>query len=144
MSLQLEELVAGVDDDRDLVVRDYLREPGGKRSRTVAQSLAELDALDAHRPARPLARRAGHRLRRRARRSTQPVSPRGYRLLARVPRLPDVVVERLVGTSAACRSCSPPASTTCRASRASARPGPGRCARACLRLAESSILERYV
>ena len=47
-------------------------------------------------------------------------------------------------TSAACRSCSPRASTTCRRSTASARRAPARVREGLSRLAESSILERYV
>ena len=61
-----------------------------------------------------------------------PVSPRGYRLLARGP----ATAQRSSSTdssttSAACRSCWPPASTTCRWSTASVRAGPGPSARDC-------------
>ena len=47
-------------------------------------------------------------------------------------------------TSAACRSCSRPASTTCRPSTASARARARTVREGLSRLAESSILERYV
>ncbi len=43
LSLQLEELVTGVDAERELVVRDYL--PSGRRKRTPAQVLADLEGL---------------------------------------------------------------------------------------------------
>ncbi len=45
LALQLEELIAGVEPERELVVRDYVPEPTAKRSRTVDEALAELDAL---------------------------------------------------------------------------------------------------
>src|SRR5690606_13691614 len=43
LALQLDELMAGVDEDRTLVIRDYL--PEEQRSRTVAKVLDELDRL---------------------------------------------------------------------------------------------------
>ena len=45
LSLQLEELVTGVDADRELVVRDYL--PTGKKARTPETVLTDLEGLDA-------------------------------------------------------------------------------------------------
>jgi diadenylate cyclase len=143
MSLQLEELIAGVDDDRALVVRDYLREPSGKRSRTAEQSLAELDALDGTDlldlglVARAIGLAASENL-------EAPVSPRGYRLLARVPRLPDVVVDRLVGYFGGLQKLLA-ASIDDLQSVEGVGEARARSVREGLsRLAESSILERYV
>lgn len=143
MSLQLEELVAGVEDDRALVVRDYLREPTGKRARTVAHCLADLDALDAtdlldlSLVARAMGFGQGEAL-------DQPVSPRGYRLLARVPRLPEVVVERLVGYFGGLQKLLA-ASIDDLQSVEGVGEARARSVREGLsRLAESSILERYV
>ena len=90
IALQLDELVGGVGLDRELVVRDYL--VGGSQR----DVLARLDALDGtelldlaivagafgYPPAAELL--------------DQQISPRGYRLLARVPRLPNGVQDRLV------------------------------------------------
>src|SRR3712207_172112 len=45
LSLQLEELVTGVDADRELVVRDYL--PEGKKARSSKTALRELEQLNA-------------------------------------------------------------------------------------------------
>jgi diadenylate cyclase len=93
LSLQLDELVAGVDNDRELVIRDYL--PGGKRVKTADETLADLEALsstdllDLSVIARALTLGGPEIL-------DTAVSPRGYRLLAKVPRLPNTVVERLV------------------------------------------------
>jgi diadenylate cyclase len=96
LSLQLDELMAGVDGERELVVRDYLVSGSGRRSRSVADAVAELDSLS---PADLLdlslvARAVGFASSADA--LEQAVSPRGYRLLAKVPRLPGAVVDRLV------------------------------------------------
>ena len=96
LSLQLEELVAGVEADRLLVARDYLLGGTPKKPRTVEATMADLDALSGADllDLTALAKALGH--------TTGPdgldavVNPRGYRLLARVPRLPDLIVERLV------------------------------------------------
>ena len=95
LSLQLEELMAGVEGERQLVVRDYLV-VGSGRQRTVDDALDELDALsdqdllDLSTVARAFGYPGG------ADALEVPVSPRGYRLLAKVPRLPALVVDRLV------------------------------------------------
>ncbi len=96
LSLQLEELMAGVDGERELVVRDYLVSGSGRKSRSVADAVAELGTLS---PAELLdlslvARAVGFSSSAEA--LEQAVSPRGYRLLAKVPRLPGTVVDRLV------------------------------------------------
>jgi diadenylate cyclase len=94
LSLQLEELMAGVALDRELVIRDYLpreREPMGEEVQLVIGELDALAAADLIEFA-TVARALGY-----APDALETgVSPRGYRLLARVPRLPGVVVERLI------------------------------------------------
>src|SRR5690606_18433540 len=92
LSLQLNELVGGVDAERSLVVRDYL--PAGAEDRVdeVLASLADLDAdqvLDLGVVASALQIGDSNSL-------DSSVSPHGYRLLARIPRLPGSVVERLI------------------------------------------------
>lgn len=93
-SLQLEELMAGVADDREQIVRDYLTE--GRRSRSTQDVLTELAALDSTEllDLTHVARVFG--LSTTAEGLEAPVSPRGYRLLAKVPRLPTPVVDRLI------------------------------------------------
>jgi diadenylate cyclase len=94
LSLQLEELMAGVHSDRELIVRDYL--PSGKRNRSVEQALTDLselssaELLDLTNVAKSLGYPASLEV------LDQPVSPRGYRLLSRVPRLPSSVLTRIV------------------------------------------------
>ena len=92
LSLQLEELITGVDVERELVVRDY--QPSGRRARKPETVLANLEGLsptdlvDVAAVARALGFTGEH--------LDAAVTPRGYRLLAKVPRLPAPVVDRLV------------------------------------------------
>lgn len=92
LSLQLNELVAGVDAERGLVVRDYLPNASDERVDEVLASLAELDSeqvLDLGTVAAALQIGDANSL-------DSSVSPHGYRLLARIPRLPGSVVDRLI------------------------------------------------
>ncbi|MQA94246.1 MAG: DNA integrity scanning protein DisA [Streptosporangiales bacterium] len=95
LSLQLDELVAGVDVDRELIVRDYVTPPDGPADQQVLEVLRDLDRLtatellDLTTVAQVLGFIGNESL-------DAPVSPKGYRLLAKVPRLPTLVVERLV------------------------------------------------
>src|SRR4051795_3821957 len=93
LSLQLEELITGVDIERELVIRDYL--PAGRRARGPEEALATLESLsptdlvDISMVAKALGLRQGEHL-------EGAVTPRGYRLLAKVPRLPSPVVDGLI------------------------------------------------
>ncbi|MEU1374903.1 DNA integrity scanning diadenylate cyclase DisA [Streptomyces triculaminicus] len=144
LSLQLEELIAGVEPERELVVRDYVPEPTAKRTRTVAEAMSELDSLS-HPELLELpivARALGY--------SGSPetldsaVSPRGYRLLAKVPRLPGAIIERLVdhfgGLQKLLAASVDDLQTVDGVGEARARS----VREGLSRLAESSILERYV
>ena len=94
LALQLDELMAGVDADRELIVRDYV--PTGRRSRAVATVLRELadlsavDLLDLTQVARAMG------LPSTPEGQDGAVNPRGYRLLARVPRIPPAILDRVV------------------------------------------------
>jgi diadenylate cyclase len=94
LALQLEELVGGLGNDRELVIRDYL--PATKSDLTVDEALANLESLnsvellDLGADARAVGFTfVGDSL-------DAPVSPQGYRLLTKVPRVPSAIVERLV------------------------------------------------
>ncbi|MBN1171630.1 MAG: DNA integrity scanning diadenylate cyclase DisA, partial [Micromonosporaceae bacterium] len=96
LALQLEELMAGVESDRTLVIRDYLPGAATRRPRSIDEALNDLDALS---PTElidlvSVARALGHPGASDA--LDAAVSPRGFRLLAKVPRLPSLVVDRLV------------------------------------------------
>jgi diadenylate cyclase len=96
LSLQLEELMAGVTQERELIVRDYMPPPHGRKPRTVEDILSDLDTVSATEllDLAVIARVCGFGSN--ADVLDNAVSPRGYRLLARVPRLPSAVVDRLV------------------------------------------------
>ena len=95
LTLQLNELVAGVAGERELVVRDYLPPSTSRRAKTADDVLLELDAvsptdlLDIGQVARALQLGGAEQL-------DAAVTPRGYRLLAKVPRLPGAVIDRLI------------------------------------------------
>jgi diadenylate cyclase len=94
LALQLEELMAGVEADRTLVIRDYL--PIGRKARGPDDALDELDMLSATEliDLVAVAKALGYPGASDALEAA--VSPRGFRLLARVPRLPGTVIDRLV------------------------------------------------
>ncbi len=93
LRLQLEELMGGVENDRRLVIKDYFHAEDTWRLGEAMNALAEFtteDLLDLtsvtsvlHLPGSSGALDAS-------------VQPRGYRLLARIPRLPDSVVDHIV------------------------------------------------
>ena len=90
--LQLEELMAGVEDDSRLIVRDYFHEGSGWHLDEAVEGLANLstdDLLDLKTVASMLHLPGTADL-------DQSLSPRGYRMLSRVPRLPEPVVEGIV------------------------------------------------
>ncbi len=93
LRLQLDEMLGDVADDRVLVIEDYLNDSDGWSVDEALEALANLDTDDlldprvvagtVHQPA------GGGDL-------DQGVQPRGFRLLAKVPRLPDGVASRIV------------------------------------------------
>jgi diadenylate cyclase len=92
--LQLEELVGNVPDDRDAIVRDYHALGAGAEATLALEGLRALryhDLLEFER----LAELLGYG------RSMNPldhsVQPRGYRVLSRIPRVPEPVIRRVVG-----------------------------------------------
>ena len=94
LSLQLDELMGGVNPDRELVIRDYL--DAARRERSIDEVLADLAAIPAYELVEltTVARVLGFSLSGDV--LDLAVSPKGYRLLHKVPRLPVSIVERLV------------------------------------------------
>lgn len=154
MSLQLEELTGGLGNDRQLVIRDYAEHVRAANFLGAADSveaddsmesvleclssLSATDLLDLTSVARCLGFTVvGDGL-------DATVSPRGFRLLSRIPRLPAIVIDRLVEQFGGLQSLL---SATLEELMTVDGVGEGR-ARAVReglsRLAESSILERYV
>jgi diadenylate cyclase len=93
IEMQLEETMVGVAADKTALVRDYSVEDSEQNLATVLQSLARLpheDVLDFGR----LAELLGYD--RKLNTLDFPVAPRGYRVLGRVPRIPKLVVQKII------------------------------------------------
>jgi diadenylate cyclase len=91
--LQLEELMGGVQDDHRLMIQDYVHEEAAWELAEAVEGLANLgtdDLLDLKAVAAVLHLPGG------SQDLDLTLSPRGYRLLSKVPRLPESVVEGIV------------------------------------------------
>ncbi|WP_072686866.1 DNA integrity scanning diadenylate cyclase DisA [Rhodococcus marinonascens] len=98
LALQLGELVGGHDADREIIARDYVAGPGPARTADVEKLLSALDLITdvelldlttlAHAFGYPGTVEA----------LEAPMSPRGYRVLTRVPRLQFDQIHGLVGS----------------------------------------------
>lgn len=90
--LQLDEIMEGVEDERRLVVRDYFHEEATWHLDEAVAGLASLDTeqlLDLNEVADVLHLPDAADL-------EASLQPKGYRMLARVPRLPEPVLEHIV------------------------------------------------
>ncbi|MFR9726580.1 DNA integrity scanning diadenylate cyclase DisA [Streptomyces sp. MS19] len=144
LSLQLDELIAGVEPERQLLVRDYLPDGGGKRSRKVGTALAELDSLDRVEllELAAVGRVLGAGSAPEA--LDAAVSPRGFRLLAKIPRLPGLVIDRLVDHFGTLQKLLAASVDDLQAVDGVGETRARSVREGLSRLAESSILERYV
>lgn len=142
--LQLDELMAGVESERELVVRDYLPPGIGKKARKVEDSMNDLDALSGSDllDLAAIARAAGFPTA--VDQLDQPVSPRGYRLLAKVPRLPNLVVDRLIEHFGGLQKLLAAGIDDLQVVEGVGETRARSVREGLSRLAESSILERYV
>ncbi|MGZ5324111.1 MAG: DNA integrity scanning diadenylate cyclase DisA [Solirubrobacterales bacterium] len=93
IEMQLEEIMVGVAADKSALIRDYSVEDTEENLATTLSHIARLphqDLLDFGR----LAELLGYE--RKVSTLDFPVSPRGYRVLGRIPRLPKLVVQRII------------------------------------------------
>lgn len=93
IQLQLEELMSGVEREKRNVIRDYRVEASGKSLEAVERSLARLgdeELLQLTNIAQALGYSGAHD------ELDRNLSPRGYRILDRIPRLPASIVDKLV------------------------------------------------
>jgi diadenylate cyclase len=90
--LQLEELMGGVDDDRRFVIKDYFRDKASllDQAMETLSTFSTEDLLDLKNVAGVL------HLPPESSELDASLQPRGYRLLSKIPRLPDAVIERIV------------------------------------------------
>jgi diadenylate cyclase len=145
LELQLDELVAGVEPERELVARDYLPEPRpGRRTRSVGDVLDDLDALDRAALLEPTAVARALGFSGAAETLDSAASARGYRLLAKVPRLPDTVIDRLVDHFGGLQKLLAASVADLQAVDGVGETRARTVREGLSRLAESSILERYV
>ncbi len=89
IEMQLEETMVGVAADKAALLQDYLSAPDGEALDGIAR-LPHQDLLDFGR----LAELLGYD--RKVNTLDYPVSPRGHRILGRIPRLPKLVVQNIV------------------------------------------------
>jgi diadenylate cyclase len=143
LSLQLEELVSGTAADLGYVIRDYMPMGGRKanKSEVILQGISELDAtalLDVSNIAEIIGLPSDTES------LDNTVHPRGFRLLAKVPRLPEQIFENLIShfgslqyllsaSAEELRDVEGVGETRARAIRENLS-----------RVAEASLLERYV
>jgi diadenylate cyclase len=141
LALQLEELISGVDTERELLVRDY--QPAGRRKRSTEDVLEEMAAIDSSslvdlgKVARAMRIGTEDTL-------DNALAPRGYRLLARVPRLPGAVVDRLVDHFGSLQKLLAASMEDLQTVEGVGDLRARSVREGLSRLAESSILERYV
>lgn len=144
LSLQLNELMGGVDTDRELLVRDYLPAATGRKARRISAALDELsalsadDLLDMNAVARAIGFGGTGEI------LDVTVSPRGYRLIAKVPRLPAPVVDRLVDHFGSLQKLLAASVDDLQTVEGVGEARARTVREGLSRLAESSILERYV
>ena len=142
MALQLDELIGGIGADRQLVIRDYVE--NGRAHRGLAEVQAALAALDANEllDLAHIARILG--LVSADDSLDGAVGPRGYRLLSKVPRLPATIVDRLVGHFGGLQKLLAAGIDELMAVDGVGEQRARAVREGLSRLAESSILERYV
>jgi diadenylate cyclase len=93
--LQLDEVLAGVEDERRMVLRDYVNEDTDWHLDDAMARISELDTealLDLDVVIATLHLPEG------ASTPDSPLSPRGHRMLSRIPRLRDPIIDRVVDT----------------------------------------------
>jgi diadenylate cyclase len=93
IQMQLEELVSNIEEEAYMLTKDYLREGEIKKPEEILSSLKMLSSeelLDSNHIVRLLGYTVGNNI------LEEPVHPRGYRILNKIPRLPFAIVQNLV------------------------------------------------
>ena len=143
LALQLDELIAGSGSERQLVVQDYLPATVAENpSDQIGDVLDELgrlspeELLDMATVATVLRLGGSGML-------DEPVEPRGYRLLAKIPRLPRPAAERLVAHFGGLHKLLAASVTELQAVHGVTEPHARAAREGLSRLAEVTLLERY-
>lgn len=93
ISMQMDELVSNIEEEAWLLYADYAREYSEDKIREIIMSLKRLtddELLDMHHIVRILGYPSA------AATSEEEILPRGYRILNKIPRLPNVIIRNLV------------------------------------------------
>lgn len=93
VNMQMEELVAKIDEEAILLLKDYCRDPSDEQVQEIKANLKRLsneELLEVHHIIRLLGYPNTNTI------MDEPISPRGYRLLSRIPRLPTLIIGNLV------------------------------------------------
>lgn len=93
ISMQLEELVSRIDEEEIWLIRDYSRDPSEEKVREIRHQLRKLSSdelLDHHQITRILGYPHTNNI------GDEPISPRGYRVLHKIPRLPSMIISNLI------------------------------------------------
>jgi diadenylate cyclase len=141
MALQLDELVGGVGADRQLVIRDYVDSTAPERVAQVQNALAAMGPtalLELGQIARILGLTVVDDS------LDGAVAPRGYRLLSKVPRIPSSVTDHLVAHFTGLQRMLAATIDELMAVEGIGEQRARALREGLSRLAESSILERYV
>src|SRR5690606_30023461 len=91
ISMQLAELVSGVDMEEIWLIKDYAKDPSDRNVQEIRNQLRELEKgelLDTQHLVRLLGYPSNM--------ADELISPRGYRMLHKIPRLPSVIISNLV------------------------------------------------
>jgi len=93
ISMQMEELVAGIDEESILLLKDYSRDNSDEKLKEIQTSLRRLtsdELLDAHTIVRLLGYPSSSTV------MDEPISPRGFRIMHKIPRLPSLIISNLI------------------------------------------------
>ncbi|WP_424769127.1 DNA integrity scanning diadenylate cyclase DisA [Paenibacillus sp. sgz302251] len=93
ISMQMDELVGGVEEDAWYLLKDYARENSDEKIREIRAGLKKLSS-DELLDAPPIIRLIGYPNSNNM--SEESISPRGYRLLNKIPRLPLIIMNNLI------------------------------------------------
>jgi diadenylate cyclase len=141
IELQMEELMAGVEREKRSVIRDYMVEERGKSVEAVERSLARLEneeLLQLTNVAQALGYSGAHD------ELDRPLASRGYRILERVPRLPTSVVEKLVKSFKTLQNIMHASEKMLEEVEGVGKSRARAIKEGLRRIAESSLIERYV
>ncbi|WP_268928953.1 DNA integrity scanning diadenylate cyclase DisA [Microaerobacter geothermalis] len=92
ISMQLEELVSNTEEEASLLIQDYCKSSNTSSNYVLTElhKLSSDELLENHTIVRLLGYTGSINI------QEEPVSPRGYRLLSKIPRLPSAILENLI------------------------------------------------